>query len=112
MDTEDAFTFLYGREQRSILGGGRGRVRRLRFPVTLFHRVAGMPGIEVATGPVDVVHCQVGFTPLFRYRTLVFTLHDVIPLLSPGGFDPTYLHALRDYLELMSRQASLIITGA
>lgn len=111
IDCENEYTLLCTEGPRTPPTLGRARVRRLRFPTTLFERLAGPPAIEVAVGPVDVFHCQVGFTPHFRYGPLVVTVHDVIPLLLPEAFAPEYVAFLRRHLQELTGAAALIITG-
>ncbi|MDH7570389.1 MAG: glycosyltransferase family 1 protein [Armatimonadota bacterium] len=88
------------------------QIRRLSFPVGVFARLLGPPRIQVAAGPVDVFHCQAGFTPRFRYGALVATIHDVIPLVMPDGYDAPYLEALRAHLYNLVSQATLVHTGS
>lgn len=111
-DAENDYTLLLAKSGACPFAPGRARARRLRFPVTLLHRLAGPPRIEVATGPIDLFHCQVGFTPPFVYGPMVLTIHDVLPLLAAESFEAGYVASLRDHITTLAAAATLVITGS
>lgn len=111
-DTENDYTLLLAKSGACPFAAGRAHTRRLRFPVTLLERLAGPPRIEVATGPIDLFHCQVGFTPPFLYGPMVLTIHDVLPLLTPEAFDAGYVASLSAHVTTLAGAAALVITGS
>ena len=111
-DTGNDYTLLLAKSGACPITTGRARARRLRFPVTILERLAGPPRIEVATGPIDLFHCQLGFTPPFIYGPLVVTIHDILPLLRPEAFRGDFPALLRAHATTLAKAATLVITGS
>lgn len=73
-----------------------------------WHRL-GWPGVERATGPVDVVHGTGGATPPRGTAPLVVTVHDLAVIHHPDHFTTNGRLFLTAALDTARRRADLVI---
>jgi glycosyltransferase involved in cell wall biosynthesis len=67
------------------------------------------PPVEVATGPVDVVHATAVAVPPTRRAPLVLTVHDLAFLAEPGAFTRHGLRFMRRGTALARRHARVVV---
>jgi glycosyltransferase involved in cell wall biosynthesis len=86
-------------------------VRRLPLPHQLvydaWHRIA-WPPVQLATGPVDVVHATATTVPPAGGAPLVVTVHDLFPLTDPDRFTPRGVRLLGAGID-RARSARLVL---
>lgn len=75
-----------------------------------WHRLR-RPGVELATGPVDIVHATTLAVPP-RRAPLVVTVHDLAPLAHPGHFTRRGVSFFQRGLELAWRDADLVLCSS